>query len=129
MRIQPSLPGAGFLASFFLLTICCHAEEMNERITQENAKIHAIRKLSDESGVAAKDIRVLASSAVTWPNSSLGCPQPDMMYTQVLTPGYRMRLEAEGHLYWVHIGGNTVMICKNPSDPPPEHALPDEQKL
>lgn len=39
---------------------------------------------------------------VTWPNSALGCPEPDMMYTQALVPGYRIRLIANGRSHHYH---------------------------
>jgi hypothetical protein len=32
--------------------------------------------------------------AVTWPDGSLGCPQPGVNYTMALVPGYRIRVRA-----------------------------------
>ena len=40
------------------------------------------------------DIKVLSAEAVTWSDGSLGCPQPGMMYTQALVPGFRIVLQA-----------------------------------
>ncbi len=56
--------------------------------------------------------------AVTWRDSSLGCPQPDMMYLQVLTPGYRFVLsDREGNVVYVHTNqGTTAVVCKNPAE-------------
>jgi hypothetical protein len=37
---------------------------------------------------------VLRAERVTWPDGSLGCPQPGRMYTMALVPGYRVRIQA-----------------------------------
>jgi len=47
-----------------------------------------------EAGVPLESVRVLESDAVTWPDSGLGCSGPDESTLQVLTPGYRVVLEA-----------------------------------
>jgi hypothetical protein len=36
--------------------------------------------------------RVVGVERVTWRDGSLGCPQPDMNYTQALIPGWRIEL-------------------------------------
>lgn len=48
------------------------------------------------------DIAVVDVGFVTWPNSALGCPEPDMMYTQALVPGYRILLRADGSNHHYH---------------------------
>lgn len=40
------------------------------------------------TGVSASTMRVLRAESVTWPDGSLGCPEPGMQYTQALVPGY-----------------------------------------
>ncbi len=37
---------------------------------------------------------VLRAERVTWPDGSLGCPQPGRMYTMALVPGYRIRVRS-----------------------------------
>lgn len=49
-------------------------------------------------------VTVVSTEQVEWSNASLGCPQPDMMYAQVITPGYRIILEANGQTYQYHSG-------------------------
>jgi len=61
------------------------------------------------------EISVVDAGFVTWPNSALGCPEPDMMYTQALVPGYRIRLRADGTLHHYHGAG----------DRPPSHCPTD----
>lgn len=42
----------------------------------------------------AAQLRVTLAEAVTWPDGSLGCPQPGRQYAQVLVEGYRIRIGA-----------------------------------
>jgi hypothetical protein len=49
-----------------------------------------------EAGVPLDSVRVLESEAVTWPDSGLGCSGPDESTLQVLTPGYRVVIDAGG---------------------------------
>ena len=53
--------------------------------------------------VAPESVTVLEMEEVDWPDASLGCPQPDMMYAQVITPGYKATVEIEGETYDVHL--------------------------
>jgi hypothetical protein len=71
--------------------------------------------LAERLGVAVDDVTVVSSEEVTWPDSSLGCPQPGMMYAQVLTDGSRMLLSAGGRTYEYHSGGQGApFLCETP---------------
>ena len=54
----------------------------------------ALDDAANRSTTARADIKVMSAEAVTWPDGSLGCPQPGMMYTQALVAGYRIVLQA-----------------------------------
>ncbi len=56
----------------------------------------AVADAMQRTGLGRDGIRVLSAEPVTWSDGSLGCPEPGMMYTQALVPGYRVRLEARG---------------------------------
>ena len=56
------------------------------------ARADAVRR----TGVTADSLVVVSAESVTWSDGSLGCPQPGMMYTQALVPGYRVRLRGPG---------------------------------
>jgi hypothetical protein len=58
--------------------------------------------LASQQSVAAGEVKVIRAEAVNWPDGSLGCPQPGMMYTQAIVPGYRVELEASGKRYTYH---------------------------
>lgn len=74
--------------------------------------------LAARSGTSPEDIRLLELREVEWRDTSLGCPQPGMMYAQVITPGYLLVLEARGQSYEYHADkqGN-VVYCPNPEPP------------
>lgn len=67
--------------------------------------------LAKRTGAAVADIKTRSVEAVNWPDASLGCPQPDMMYAQVVTPGQRIVLETGGQTYEYHSGGANVVFC------------------
>ena len=87
----------------------------------EKAKADLVKQF----GVNADQIRVTEARAVTWPDASLGCPQPDMAYAQVITPGYWILLEADGKQYPYHTDQNEqIILCLgNSSDPESDHYL------
>lgn len=74
----------------------------------------AVAYLAAELGVSADEMTILSSEPVDWPDASLGCPEPGMMYAQVITPGYRFLLQAEGEEYEVHTdrAGQSVVLCQ-----------------
>lgn len=49
-----------------------------------------------QAGVPLASVRVLGSEPATWPDSGFGCSGPQDSTMQVLTPGYRVVLEAGG---------------------------------
>jgi hypothetical protein len=72
----------------------------------------AIDDLSKRTGIPKSDIKVVSVEAVQWPDASVGCPQPDRMYAQVVTPGYLIILEAGGQTYEYHSAGAGVGLCQ-----------------
>jgi hypothetical protein len=64
-------------------------------------------------GIAPDQVTVASVEEVTWSDGSLGCPQPGQAYVQVLTPGYRVVLEAEGQQAEYHTGqGPSPMVVR-----------------
>jgi hypothetical protein len=76
----------------------------------EKAKDDLAQRLS----IPITQINLIEALEVEWSDSSLGCPQPDMFYTQVITPGYRILLEANARVYEYHSNRDTYVIyCEN----------------
>jgi len=74
----------------------------------------AVTYLAAELDISTEQVVVLSSEPVEWSDASLGCPQPGMMYAQVITPGHRFFLQAKGKEYEVHTDqtGQSVVICQ-----------------
>ncbi len=80
--------------------------------------VAAVADLAQRVGVAQDTITVASIEEVTWPDASLGNPQPGRMYAQVQTPGYRAFLVAQGQRYEYHTdtGMNVTLLGAPPED-------------
>jgi len=65
--------------------------------------------------VPADQVTVISAEQVTFPDGSLGCPQPGMVYTQALVDGYKIVAEAGGKTYDFRGSGSTFSQCTNPT--------------
>lgn len=63
-------------------------------------------------------LRVQAE-AVTWADSSLGCPQPGLAYTQALVPGWRLVVRGPGLevVYHASQRGQWLLCAGGPAQP------------
>ncbi len=70
--------------------------------------------LAEELSVDLDRIEAVSVEPVEWPDTSLGCPEPGEAYLQVITPGYRIILEADEKRYRVHTDqdGEAIRICE-----------------
>jgi hypothetical protein len=84
----------------------------------------AVQHLSQQLGVVVEDISVVEVEAVTWPDASLGCPEPGMVYIQILSPGYHVELGVKGSVYVYHTDqeGNAIQCIESDSKTPSESA-------
>ena len=65
-----------------------------------------------------EQISLIEATEVEWSDSSLGCPQPGMEYLQVITPGYRILLQADNQSYEYHSNRDTYFVyCENQGPP------------
>lgn len=73
----------------------------------------ASKDLASRLGIPVDQISISTVQAVTWPDGSLGCPQPGIAYTQVMTPGYLILLESSGSRYPYHSDtGTQFILCQ-----------------
>ena len=83
--------------------------------------------LSQRLDISPEEIELINYEEVQWRDGSLGCPQPKMRYIQVITPGYRIQLSAQGQIYNYHGAANREpFLCTLklggkdvPAPPPP----------
>ena len=143
MDMKMNLPGAMFIAAALVTIGCAHADDKEKReLTVESVPGIAadvgsqaeepgdptfgagLRRLVDMATkdlaaslkIKESDIKVAEAEYVTWRDSSLGCPKPDMQYLQVISNGSRIVLKANGAIYNYHSGGNVPpSYCTKPA--------------
>lgn len=72
----------------------------------------ARRDLAQRLGVWEGSIELVGPvEEVTWPDTSLGCPEPSMSYAQVLTLGYQFKLQSREKVYEYHAAKGVVKLC------------------
>jgi hypothetical protein len=57
----------------------------------------------------------MSTEKIAWNDGSLGCPQPDHMYTQALVPGYRIRVRSADQTLDYHAAeAGPFLLCSLP---------------
>lgn len=88
-------------------------------LTQQIERVQA--KLIEEiMGSNVDDIAFVSAQSVEWADSSLGCPRPGMLYTQVITQGYKIVLRVGDIEYQFHTDANLdgqILLCTKQSSP------------
>lgn len=72
-------------------------------------------QLAAHLGVEASALTAQQAEAKEWPDAAIGCAQKDMMYPQVITPGYLMVFSDDDTTYEVHTGDRkgAMILCQN----------------
>ncbi len=71
-----------------------------------------VAAIARELGVSVDAVNVVSVMPQTWPDSALGCPQPGMLYAQVLTPGFQVVVDSGGAQIEFHTDERgTVVRC------------------
>lgn len=87
------------------------AVEQFEREDMDIARL-AAETLAGELNINVNEIEVDTVRAVEWRDTSIGCPQPDQAYGQVITPGHKITLRVGGQFYFVHESRGRAFVCK-----------------
>lgn len=76
----------------------------------------AIDNLADSQTISRENIDVIEYEDYNWPTSCLGLAEPGEMCLQVITPGWRIELQAGGQTYTYHTdkSGNTIRRAMTP---------------
>jgi hypothetical protein len=94
----------------------------------EQAKIDgrinsAVHELAQRLGVEPSTVQIVTYEERVWRDGSIGCPQPGMMYTQALVPGYLIQLRLGDETFNYHgANGRDPFLCE--SGEADSHALP-----
>ena len=120
------------LAASILMTGCAQSTVQplpyNEAPMQTNLQSVTAAALQDaerQTGLKPEMLSVVSAAAVTWPDGSLGCPQPGVMYTMALVPGYRVRIQAGERVLDYHASARgQLLLCPEGQaiDPVPQDA-------
>ena len=70
----------------------------------------AVRDLADRLGTRPVAIRTQQVEAAEFSDSSLGVPETGCVYLAVVTPGYVIRLVAQGAVYEYRAGGGRLLL-------------------
>jgi hypothetical protein len=70
----------------------------------------AQQDLNQRFGLAYGSVKLSRIERVVWNDTSLGNPQPGIMCPQVLTPGFKTTLEANGKAYLFHTSRERVVF-------------------
>ena len=87
----------------------------------------AVTDLAERLGLPESEIEVTAAYLVSWPDASLGCPEPGMQYAQVVTDGAVIELTANDTVYSYHMGGSRYrpFLCETPAGSIPPRGQTD----
>lgn len=75
----------------------------------------ARQALAAHLGIDAGMLTLKEASPQQWSDGSLGCPAPDMMYPQVIVPGFLISLTDRTRDYEIHTGRakEQMVLCEN----------------
>lgn len=83
--------------------------------TQSRVSSMAKADLAKRLNIPESEIEVVSEAPVTWNDGSLGCPKPDMMYTQAIVEGTKIVLSAKNNSYDYHAGSDdNPFLCEKP---------------
>ena len=73
----------------------------------------AVTDLASRLKIDASNIDTVSAQSISWPDGSLGCPQPGMLYTQVMVDGALIQLSVDGTSYSYHSGASGApFLCQ-----------------
>jgi hypothetical protein len=99
----------------------------NQNSIKKRMVMRAKKDLAHRLSVESDQINLLEVRPVTWPDASLGCPQPGKVYTELPQDGLLIRLEVAGRMYFYHSGENVdPFLCEQTSQLVPHPKKGDE---
>jgi len=83
----------------------------------------ARRLVAESMSLPLDQVVLISVEQQDFSDSSLGCPSPGMSYQQVITPGHKVLVEADGRRFDVRVTGAYGKICHRrkpgaPREPP-----------
>jgi hypothetical protein len=73
----------------------------------------ALRDAAAHLGVGIDSLHVDQVEARQWGDSSLGCPRPGLMYSQIVTPGFLVVISGTGKVLEYHSDARArIVLCQ-----------------
>jgi hypothetical protein len=95
----------------------------------EQVAVQARAQLAQELQTSEGNLKLVSTQPVTWRDASVGCPEPNQGYAQVLTEGYLVVFEYDGDQYEVHQAVDSEpIVCFEPASEgfiPPTKKAPE----
>lgn len=116
-----------------VMASCTHVEEPSiDGSAQEDSTVvtrpmnlngqikFSIEDLAQRLDVPPESIKVSGARQVTWRSGALGCPEPDMNYTEALVPGSVIYLQVDNaiHAYHGKIGSEPFYCPRDRAEQP-----------
>lgn len=101
--------------------------QAKQRATSTTAADQVRDLLAAELNVSSETLTLVSANEMEWADASLGCPKPDMMYAQVITPGYQyIFADQSGKEYDVRTRRDptSFVLCEPAAPEPPSSMLP-----
>ena len=100
-------------------TACGHTSKTTPEALASNQPLTLAQtaKLAQETHAAlmeqpVSEVMILEAREVTWSSGAIGCPKPDLYYTQALVEGFLVVLSTqEGRAYYHASGGRPAFLC------------------
>jgi len=97
---------------------------------QTSDPAHVARQvIADFLSLPVSEVLLVSIEARDFNDSSLGCPGPGMAYQQVITPGYRAIVEAQGRRFDIRVAGGHGRICHDAGRRQPETGAARESSV
>jgi len=76
----------------------------------------AVADLAQRLSIPVTQIKLMEAREIIWPDASLGCPQPGIVYAQVPVNGLLIRLGVGKEMYFYHTAGTAdLFLCESTS--------------
>lgn len=104
-------------ATLALLTAPAFAQTADN--APDGIQAAAVAAAADWFQIPPDRLSVFASDPREWTTSALGCPEPDRIYAQVITPGWLVGVQSDdNYVALVHTDdtGARAVVCEDPTE-------------
>ena len=91
---------------------------MDPEIVPEEVMAPIVTDAAMRAGLDPSELQLTHAAAVEFNDGSLGCPEPGMVYTQAIVPGWQVILQyGDAFLDYRATGPGAFRICEDGGEP------------